>query len=214
MHTPDYTITPEFRDGDLMYVARVAGREVGAAYSYVGAEELAAPRYELMLDVSAGDPEEQDGPSEEGGEGGPSEPPDIYRRVPDGECASCYHFGPRVDDGEAYVCADFDMCCERGRADTWSRSLAGHVAREYTAFLAAAPIAPASSPLQPAPAGGDAANAAGLEACRVCGEMHAPPSEVCDVNGCGRGPVGVYWFGIPGRCYPARLCSAHGTVVA
>lgn len=98
--------------------------------------------------------------------------------------------------------------------DDYISALAAHVAREYTAFLAAAPIAPASSPLQPAPAGGDAANAVGLEACRVCGEMHAPPSEVCDVNGCGRGPVGVYWFGIPGRCYPARLCSAHGTVVA
>lgn len=75
MHTPDYTITPEFRDGNLMYVARVAGREVGAAYSYVGAEELAAPRYELMLDVSASDLDYDDLPTDAPGTDDPQDGP-------------------------------------------------------------------------------------------------------------------------------------------
>lgn len=117
--------------------------------------------------------------------------------VPSGDVGTLLAVDER---GYLLVSADARICLPREQV-------------ERISYPAASPIAPASSPLQPTPAGDAAASAAGPEACRVCGEMHAPPSEVCDVNGCGRGPVGVYWFGIPGRRYPARLCSAHGTVV-
>lgn len=121
----------------------------------MAAERLDAPRYDLMLDVCAGDPEELEGPSEEGGEGGPN---------PD--------------------------------ADPYISALAAHVAREYTAFLAAAPDSPAPSFHQPAPAGGG-------------GRVTAGP---CDVSGCAA-PGSTVWLG-RWPAYPARLCGAHRKAVA
>lgn len=62
-------------------------------------------------------------------------------------------------------------------------------------LLAASPIAPDASPLQPSPpAGGDAANAAGP----------------CDMTGCTQ-PGATVWLG-RWPAYPVRLCRAHKAV--
>lgn len=65
-------IIPDFTGTDIRYIARVNGVEVGRFYTYAAADAAITPDYSALLDVSAGDPEELGGPSEEGGEGGPN----------------------------------------------------------------------------------------------------------------------------------------------
>lgn len=169
-----------------MYAMYLGGELVGFAHTYVDADATLAelhPPYPLLLDA-AGDPEEQDGPSEEGGEGGPSEPPDIWASMSSEQRGEVDHLC-RCHTGEFIL--DWAMV----------DALEAHVRRALRDLPpAATPDSPAPSVLPTAPAGGDAANAGGP----------------CDVSGCAA-PGSTVWLG-RWPAYPARLCGAHRKAVA
>lgn len=237
MHTPDYTITPEFRDGNLMYVARVAGREVGAAYSYVGAEELAAPRYELMLDVSASDLDYDDLPTDAPGTDDPQDGPQ-----PAPEDARDYSREYLAEVDHLCACADGEHILDWAMPD----ALAAHVGRGlrdcYHPML--------GERVQAWPSGDVGVLLAVDElgylivdgSTRIClprerveriayytpaasptppapsplpsaaGGDAASAAGPCDVSGC-RAPGSTVWLG-RWPAYPARLCGAHRKAVA
>jgi len=183
-----FTLFTGPRHTSLVYIGDTP---VASAFSIEGALAVAdclGPRYELLLDVSASDLDYDDLPTDAPGEDSPTDGPQ-----PAPEDARDYSREALAEIDHLCRCADGEFILDWAMVD----ALEAHVRRALRDLSpAASPTPPVAPSLQPPSAGGDAANAAGP----------------CDVSGCAA-PGSTVWLG-RWPAYPARLCSAHGTVVA